>query len=133
MDIASHLRSTAPTRTLRYRHLDPKAPVWVNVRLRPQEPLLGIVQLQSVGYYSTDRRSRQEAVLGFAHEEWAAQQRDAILRPALSLGDLLVVHELRFHEWAEHCDRMRLPIVVVLEERGEEVHVRWPRPSSYVS
>jgi hypothetical protein len=133
MDL-SRLAHRAPPAGFSHRPLKAEHPVWVNVKIRVPiaddrpRPLGGILELESVTYYSHERRTERAAVLGFVDVSLAYERRKQ-LRDSLGIGDILVPHQQSLADWGDRCDRLGMPLVVVLRgtEDDIEVHVRWNR------
>jgi len=133
MDL-SRLAHRAPPAGFSHRPLKTEHPVWVNVKIRvpiadgQPRPLGGLLELESVTYYSHERRAEQAAVLGFGDVSLAYERRKQ-LRDSLAIGDLLVPHQQSLADWGDRCDRLGMPLVVVLGGTADDmdVHVRWNR------
>ena len=133
MDL-SRLAHRAPPAGFSHRPLKTEHPVWVNVKIRvpiadgQPRPLGSLLELESVTYYSHERRAERAVVLGFGDVSLAYERRKQ-LRDSLGIGDILVPHQRSLGGWGERCDLLGMPLVVVLGSTADdiEVHVRWNR------
>jgi len=126
-----------------YRFLHPRVPVWVGVKFRqyhnsnnaPSEALRNLLHVDSVPFYSHDRKCTWPVVVGFTDEDYA-RQRITQVREAQAdeaLGDILVRHCMHLEQWQNECDKMLLPLVVVdsaecaVDDRSTKlnIHVHW--------